>query len=716
MRLRIHDPGHVALHRGVRAAIGVPLGMALSLVLFPDTPAALITGFGILVTVAIADFGGMRAEQARAIGGTALAGIVVLTIGVLAGDHIWSAVLATFIVTAALSFVAVLHGAVASGAPAVMIMYVVSVSLGVPVSSLWPILGGWLVAMAFSLPLTLFVMPRRTTAPVRQATAGALRALADMAQRRAAGEAPDVDALVKAEADLQHSYLGNPFRAAGFSVRAQSLQILVAQVQGLLAAFIRGHGYFSELHRTPSTLRMVDETAADLRATAQALSAPDAPAPSGIPLASTWEDQWQEARQLLADATPAEAPQAVDTVLGMFPDRAFGLSAVRLTMLARRALGLPAEDFSPVLGQHTIPAPPVASIWHELRSNASLSSPWGRLALRTGLGISLAILVVEMVGLAHGFWVMLGVVSVLRFDTFTTLKTGALAIAGTLIGALLGVLIIVADDRNEPLMWIIFVGAVFLATWAPGALGFMLGQAAFSLFVIIAFSLIDWPPDLATVEQRVLDICVGVVLSIFVALLMWPRGVLRGLIDNVADAIAMGTRLLTGAVHALVDGPSDETRALPQEANATLTRAREVVEMTMSSTNPAVVTRAYAWQALLDHLRTLMVSGHLMASWAYDRPPIAQYAAPLGPPLDEECSAVSAEWICVADEVKGATATAEPVMPDTLSALKAAASTLDLSAPEVADRTLAAVWAHGWLLVTGHAARASVVPTPVSPS
>ena len=100
MKLKVHDPAHIALHRGIRAAIGVPIAMILGLWWLPDTPAALIAAFGVLVTVAIADYGGTRLDQTRAIGGTLIAGLVVLTIGVVAGEAMWSAVLATFIVTA----------------------------------------------------------------------------------------------------------------------------------------------------------------------------------------------------------------------------------------------------------------------------------------------------------------------------------------------------------------------------------------------------------------------------------------------------------------------------------------------------------------------------------------------------------------------------------------------------------------------------------------
>jgi len=119
---------------------------------------------------------------------------------------------------------------------------------------------------------------------------------------------------------------------------------------------------------------------------------------------------------------------------------------------------------------------------------------------------------------------------------------------------------------------------------------------------------------------------------------------------------------------------------------------------------------AFQWQALIDHLRTLMVAGHLMANWAYDRPPIAQYAAPFGPPLEQECASVCARWDDTAEQIKGATPQSPPQSADTLAALQQAASTIDLSTPEVADRAIAAIWAHGWLVVSGNAAQAAVVP------
>ncbi|MFM7210683.1 MAG: hypothetical protein ACKOYQ_01555, partial [Actinomycetota bacterium] len=58
MALRIHDPGHIALRRGIRAAVGVPLAVAIALIVVPNTPGGLIAAFGSLGLIATCDFGG----------------------------------------------------------------------------------------------------------------------------------------------------------------------------------------------------------------------------------------------------------------------------------------------------------------------------------------------------------------------------------------------------------------------------------------------------------------------------------------------------------------------------------------------------------------------------------------------------------------------------------------------------------------------------------
>jgi uncharacterized membrane protein YccC len=63
----------------------------------------------------------------------------------------------------------------------------------------------------------------------------------------------------------------------------------------------------------------------------------------------------------------------------------------------------------------------------------------------------------------------------------------------------------------------------FLAAYVPTAVSFLVGQAAFTLFVVVLFDLLQpqgWRLGLVRVE----DIALGVGVSLVVAVLLWPRG------------------------------------------------------------------------------------------------------------------------------------------------------------------------------------------------
>ena len=61
-----------------------------------------------------------------------------------------------------------------------------------------------------------------------------------------------------------------------------------------------------------------------------------------------------------------------------------------------------------------------------LLSHLSFRSVWFRNAVRGGLGLAIAVTVIEITNVSHGFWVVLGTLSVLRSNA---LGTGATACA-----------------------------------------------------------------------------------------------------------------------------------------------------------------------------------------------------------------------------------------------------------------------------------------------
>lgn len=708
MRLRIHDPRHVGLHRAIRAAIGTTIALLLTLTLFPGTPAGVLAAFGSMALLGTADFGGSVRRRTVSILGTGAAGALLIVIGGFAGLSMWSVVVVTFFVTGLLAFLVALRGTFASACPALTIVYVASAMVATSASEIPVLVAGWAIAVAIALPVTLLVLPRRNLAPVRKACAHALRTLADAAHRRGEGKPMDSDALSSALQELRDSYLGNPFRAAGLSPADRALIVLIGQLEGLLTAMLRGTSYDDPVSALPDTRDLIESSAESLEEMAAALERRPGQVPGSARVAQFWGSQWQSAVTALGDDRNGDPSARVTLVWSAFPDRAMAISVVRLSILVRRVLKLEPEDLG--APGHTIPEPPAAHPLRELADQATFTSPWLRTALRTGVALALATLVVEIMGIAHGFWVVLGVVATLRLDGVATLKTSLLAVVGTFAGATLGWVILDLEATRPFLMWIAFVLIAFLAVYTQATTAYAIGQAAFSLFVIVAFSLVNWPPKLETATQRFTDILIGAAISVVVALLMWPRGVAAGLLGNVSTAIRRATTLLSDAVSDLVQGAHRVTPEELHEMSGAFLRSKEVVEVSLASRAPGAVEHAQAWEGVIDHLRTLTVSGHLIADWSHDGPPIVQVIPAFAAPINADCSSVVAAWERTAREVDRTPPGEVPPEPDFIRTAQSLASEVDLSDPQVAGRVVSSIWTHGWLRMSYRAGVMAPVP------
>lgn len=704
MLLAVRDPGHVGLHRGIRAAVGVTASMAIAIALLPATPATMLAAFGSVALLGTADFGGSSRRRLTSLIATGIAGGFLIAIGALAASTTVTLVVVTFLVTAALALLVQLRGSFANACPALTTVFVATAMVSTSANSIPPLLAGWAIAVIVAIPVTLFVFPRRDLAPVRQACAHALEFLSQVARERAKGSVHSAADAQAALDQLRAAYLGNPFRAAGLRTPDRALLILVGQLEGLLMALLRPAAFTTPVGNLPGTRRLIEQSAAGLASLSRALGAGTGAVPSGLTLASSWEEQWNTAVTVLTDATAGSAQERVDAVHSAFPDRALALSVIRLTILVRRALGLADEEYNE--SRHSIPAPPLTRPWHELAEQLTLRSPWMRLALRTGAALALAALVVEVIGLNHGFWVLLGVVATLRFDGLTTLKTSLWAVLGTFAGAIVGYALLYVELDRPVLLWGALVIVAFLAVYTQATTAYALGQACFSLFVIVAFSLANWPPDLRTAQTRFVDVLTGAVISVLVALLMWPRGVVAGLRSNVAAAIRRAASFLSDAMDDLVAGPGHVATGELTEMSGAFVRSKEVVEVTLTSRRPDATERAQEWEEVIDHLRTLTVAGHLLSDWSRDRPPIQEVVPTLADPLRADTRAVVDAWdasAAVIDDPAAPGAVIPPLPERTVRA----ASEADLADATVADRVVGAVWAHGWLTLSYNAAVAA---------
>ena len=113
-----------------------------------------------------------------------------------------------------------------------------------------------------------------------------------------------------------------------------------------------------------------------------------------------------------------------------------------------------------------------------------------RNSLRTGLGLALAVAVTHVFPVEHGFWVVLGAMSVLRSSALTTGTRVLRAVAGTAIGFVLGAAVIELLGVDPVVLWILLPIVAFGSAYVPEVASFMAGQAAFTMMVLINFNLI----------------------------------------------------------------------------------------------------------------------------------------------------------------------------------------------------------------------------------
>ena len=182
-----------------------------------------------------------------------------------------------------------------------------------------------------------------------------------------------------------------------------------------------------------------------------------------------------------------------------------------------------------------------------VRRHASVRSVWFLNSLRAAIALAAAVAVADVSGLQHAFWVVLGTLSVLRTSASATGSTAWRGLAGTVVGFVIGAALLIGIGTNPDALWAVFPVAVLVAAYAPGTTPFLVGQAAFTVTVVVLFNLlvpVGWTIGLLRIE----DVAIGCGVSFAVGLLLWPRGVSAVVGDDLADSFRSGAAFLTEAV------------------------------------------------------------------------------------------------------------------------------------------------------------------------
>jgi uncharacterized membrane protein YccC len=586
-----HDHDYVALRRAARTAIVMPGLFAVGDRLIGNADVATFGAFGAFAMLLLVDFGGPLTQRLQAQAALAFVGAVFICVGTLASATPWLAAVAMAAVGFCLLFAGVVSSTLATASTALLLAFILPVSVPEPASAVPDRLAGWGMASVAGLIAIGLLWPAPARERIRPAAVTACEALAARLRAEVAfllsdgnqDAGTDRDSAESRAQDateaLRRAFLATPYRPGGLRTSARTLTRLVAEVGWLnlivkhkspvrppagpsrpacavkataAAVLERGAellnengGKDDELQQAMADLdsslsRLENHAAAELpggpAGTGPESTGPESTGPESTgPAGSAGPDD--HVRMLVSALDPAFRAQEIGYAVRLI-GRTIALTAAaeRRTWL-QRMLGRQPAGVSGTL----------SAAEARVAAHVEPHSVWLRNSIRGAAGLGLAVLVARLTGVQHSFWVVLGTLSVLRSNALSTGQDALRALAGTVAGLVVGAGILLAIGPSGRALWILLPVAVLLAGVAPAAISFAAGQAAFTLTLVILFNLIrpaGWTVGLLRLE----DIALGCGVSIAVGLLFWPRGAAAALRQALADAYAASAAYLASAV------------------------------------------------------------------------------------------------------------------------------------------------------------------------
>jgi uncharacterized membrane protein YccC len=308
-----------------------------------------------------------------------------------------------------------------------------------------------------------------------------------------------------------------------------------------------------------------------------------------------------------------------------------------------------------------------------------MDSVWFQNSVRGAAGLAIAVYIAQRTGLQHGFWVVLGTLSVLRSNALGTGRSVLSALAGTAVGIVVGALLVIAIGTHAGVLWGVLPVAVLLAAYAPRAISFAAGQAGFTVVLFILFNLIQpvgWRVGLVRVE----DIAIGFAISLGVGLLFWPRGAGAHVRDDLAVAFSRGADYVVAtARHVIAGSASEDASRAGRAADAAVHRLddafrqylaeRSATTMNVEDVAALVGAASRVRRAGLSLMALERMTGgdmrlercgqnldrelHALQSWYVTFGTALMNGCPAPPPHTRDAKGASGLLLCVRDAARG---------------------------------------------------------------
>jgi uncharacterized membrane protein YccC len=546
-----------ALKSAARAAIVMPAVFALADKVIGHPQTSLFAAFGSFAILVLTEFGGPWRARLLAYVGLACVGALFVTLGTLCSRSPWLAAGAM----AAIGFVTILSGVIsgyfAAATTGALLTFVLPVTIPVPNSAIPDRLEGWGLASLAGICAVMLLWPPRRRADLQREAAGALRAVANLIDAGPEQSAERARIAREAVDALGRRLLGTQHRPSGPTRPTAALASLPDELDWLLS-FLTPSAEVPDLELAcAEDTEAMTAAAAVLRSGAERLEGRDGQpdferlerARDGVAHALV-----RRLPELPTDTSAAAVMQSLDPP---FRIRTATYSARQVAGYALLATGADAPELDlgelpdEQAGRAAIEATELAV------EHASVRSVWFQNSVRGAAGLAVAVYIAQRTGLQHGFWVVLGTLSVLRSNALGTGRSILSALAGTAVGIVVGALLVIGIGTHEAVLWGVLPAAVLLAAYAPRAISFAAGQAGFTVVLFILFNIIQ-PVGWRVGVVRLEDVGIGFAISLGVGLLFWPRGAAALLRDSLATAYERSADYVVGTARQLIERRGSE--------------------------------------------------------------------------------------------------------------------------------------------------------------
>ncbi|HEY9333900.1 MAG TPA: FUSC family protein [Kribbella sp.] len=580
--LRARDPGLGATRRAARTAIVMPTLFAFCAKVLHAPTVATFAAFGAFAMLLLVDFPGSKVQRLRAQVQLAIAWLVLVSVGTLAGRSVWTAVVTTAVVGFVVLFSGVVSSVLAGAGTSLLLAFILSVATPGPLAMLPDRLAGVAIAAAGAILAVRFLWPRPWVDPLAAPAARVCRAAA--AQLRSEARDTLEVCAVRTERtaalidELRRTFTATPYRPTGLSTGSRALVRLVDELTWLSA--ILGDSRPAVLPGSDTESAAVHLAAADvLERSAELLEDPRL-AVGGL----------AEATRVLRDAVTGLEEGAVARLPSAYGSPAALMGSLNVSFRAQEigfAVMLIAQNVESariadqrswtdrLLGREPRSLTgPVTSAAERAAAHLERHSVWLHNSIRGAAGLAAAVALANLTGVQHGFWVILGTLSVLRSNALNTGQNAYRAVGGTVVGSLIGAGLLFVIGDNSVVLWILLPVAVLIAGIVPAAISFATGQAAFTVTLVILFNIAQ-PEGWSLILFRIEDIALGCAVSLLVGLLFWPRGASTAVGKALAEAYVDSAQYLVGVVAYAVSccGPGPSA---PQDGRRAAAAARRL--------------------------------------------------------------------------------------------------------------------------------------------